>query len=131
MRRAVLALAAIVTAAATLSVVAPREAAAAAIVQADFLKASGNVLKNGSGTGATVNLRGTNVGGWLAQEDWMSPLGEFAVDRTGWVATASAGTASAALDGAAGTRWTPNVDQALASGAGSTWARRRCSAGSR
>lgn len=112
MRRAVLALAAIVTAAATLSVAAPREAAAAAIVQADFLKASGNVLKKGSGTGATVNLRGTNVGGWLAQEDWMSPLGEFAVDRTGWVATASAGTASAALDGAAGTRWTPNVDQA-------------------
>ena len=30
-----------------------------------------------------------NLGGWLTQEDWMSPLGEFAVDRTGWSATAS------------------------------------------
>ena len=61
----------------------PLEAEAAAITASDFIKASGSVLKKGSGTGATVNLRGTNVGGWLTQEDWMSPLGGFAADRSG------------------------------------------------
>jgi aryl-phospho-beta-D-glucosidase BglC (GH1 family) len=38
-----------------------------------FIKASGTVLRDNSGTGAIVNLRGTNLGGWLLQEDWMSP----------------------------------------------------------
>ena len=56
---------------------------AATLGASDFLKASGSVLKNSSGAGTTVNLRGTNLGGWLTQEDWMSPLGEYAVDRTG------------------------------------------------
>lgn len=41
----------------------------------DFLKTSGIVIKNNYGTGSVVNLRGTNLGGWLLQESWMSPLG--------------------------------------------------------
>ena len=87
-------------------------AQAAAIDASDFLKASGPVLKKDSGTGATVNLRGTNLGGWLAHEDWMSPLGEFAVDRTGWSATASSGSAVDAIDGSGTTRWTTGAAQA-------------------
>ena len=102
----------------TTFVTPPLEAEAAAITATDFIKASGSVLKKGSGTGATVNLRGTNVGGWLTQEDWMSPLGEFAADRSGWTATASAGTPSGALDGASTTRWTTNSNQT-----GSEWIR--------
>ncbi|GHF25065.1 discoidin domain-containing protein [Pseudolysinimonas yzui] len=90
----------------------PPLAAHAALGAGDFIKANGNVLKTNSGTGATINLRGTNVGGWLTQEDWMSPLGEFAVDRTGWSASASAGTASAALDGSGTSRWTTGSNQA-------------------
>ncbi len=78
----------------------------------DFLKASGSVLKNSSGTGTTVNLRGTNLGGWLTQEDWMSPLGEYAVDRTGWTASASSGaSAASAIDGSDTSRWTTGLAQ--------------------
>lgn len=40
-----------------------------------FLKTSGTLIKDHSGTGSTVNLRGTNLGGWLLQEGWMSPIG--------------------------------------------------------
>lgn len=94
----------------------PPMAANAALGAADFIKASGNVLKLNSGTGATINLRGTNVGGWLTQEDWMSPLGEYAVDRTGWSATASAGTAGNAINGSGTSRWTTNSNQT-----GSEW----------
>ncbi|SMF38229.1 cellulase family glycosylhydrolase [Paenibacillus barengoltzii] len=45
------------------------------IEQSGFLKASGAVLRDNYGTGNIVNLRGTNLGGWLLQENWMSPLG--------------------------------------------------------
>jgi len=90
----------------------PISASAAPLTATDFIKASGSVLKTNSGTGTTINLRGTNIGGWLTQEDWMSPLGEFAADRTGWTATASAGTASNALDGSSTARWTTNANQA-------------------
>lgn len=90
----------------------PPSAANAALGAGDFIKANGNVLKLNSGTGATINLRGTNIGGWLTQEDWMSPLGEFAVDRTGWTFSASSGTASNAFDGSGTTRWTTNANQA-------------------
>ncbi|TVX99994.1 cellulase family glycosylhydrolase [Cohnella terricola] len=41
----------------------------------DFLKTNGTVIRNNSGTGSVVNLRGTNLGGWMLQEGWMSPLG--------------------------------------------------------
>ncbi|GAA0137808.1 hypothetical protein YSY43_46490 [Paenibacillus sp. YSY-4.3] len=40
-----------------------------------FLKTSGTVIRDRSGTGNIVNLRGTNLGGWMLQEGWMSPLG--------------------------------------------------------
>ncbi|WP_243076386.1 discoidin domain-containing protein [Microbacterium sp. SS28] len=56
--------------------------------------------------GEVLNLRGTNVGGWLTQEDWMSPLGEFAADRTGWSASATGGSPERVLDGSQTTRWT-------------------------
>jgi len=104
--------AAIAVAALIATALVPATAAqAAALTSADFIKASGNVLKTNSGTGATINLRGTNIGGWLTQEDWMSPLGEFAADRTGWSATASAGTAANAIDGAGTSRWTTGANQ--------------------
>lgn len=67
-----------------LTVVGPSRASAA-FGSADFLKANGTVLRNNSGNGAIVNLRGTNLGGWLLQEDWMSPLGaadEYSMRRT-------------------------------------------------
>ena len=35
----------------------------------DFLKANGKFLRNNSGTGDIVTLRGTNLGGWLTHED--------------------------------------------------------------
>lgn len=50
------------------------EEAAAALGTTDFLKTSGTLIKKNNGTGAAVNLRGTNLGGWLIQEPWMSPL---------------------------------------------------------
>jgi hypothetical protein len=38
-----------------------------------FLKADGKVLRNQSGKGEIVTLRGTNVGGWQVMEAWMCP----------------------------------------------------------
>lgn len=38
-----------------------------------FLKADGKVLRDGSGTGNVVQLKGTNAGGYLFQEFWMTP----------------------------------------------------------
>lgn len=82
----------------------------------DFLKANGTVLRNNSGNGAIVNLRGTNLGGWLLQEGWMSPNGEAALDRAGWTASASntqsGSNANNALDGNATTRWSSGAAQA-------------------
>ncbi len=92
------------------------QAANATLGTSDFLKASGTVLKNNSGTGSIVNLRGTNLGGWLLQEGWMSPNGEAALDRSGWTATASStqgGSSPAnALDGNSSTRWSSGQAQA-------------------
>jgi aryl-phospho-beta-D-glucosidase BglC (GH1 family) len=44
-----------------------------ALTEKDFLKANGRDLRNQYGEGEIVNLRGTNVGGWLLQEFWMTP----------------------------------------------------------
>ena len=44
-----------------------------ALTQKDFLKADGKNLRNNSGTGDIINLRGTNAGGYLFQEFWMTP----------------------------------------------------------
>ncbi|MCL4516321.1 MAG: discoidin domain-containing protein [Firmicutes bacterium] len=86
----------------------------AAFTSSDFLKTDGKFIKKNSGTGEIINLRGTNLGGWLTQEDWMSPLGEFAHDRAGWTATASVNSASAgnAIDGDNTTRWDTGTSQA-------------------
>lgn len=59
--------------------------ARAAIGASDFLKTSGTVIKNNNGSGSIVNLHGTNLGGWLLEENWMSPLGgvdEWTVRQT-------------------------------------------------
>lgn len=47
--------------------------AEAAISGSDFLKANGKVLRNNYGNGDVVTLRGTNAGGYLVQEFWMTP----------------------------------------------------------
>ena len=49
---------------------APR---AAAITDKSFLKAVGTDLRDDYGKGRTVTLRGTNAGGYLLQELWMTP----------------------------------------------------------
>ncbi len=118
MKRTMLVAAVVVATLAATGLTPPSAAQAAALTAADFIKANGNVLKTNSGAGTTINLRGTNIGGWLTQEDWMSPLGEFAADRTGWTSTASAGTSSNALDGSGTSRWTTNANQA-----GTEWLR--------
>lgn len=41
-------------------------------VENPFLKADGKVLRNNSGTGDLVQLKGTNAGGYLLQEFWMT-----------------------------------------------------------
>lgn len=38
-----------------------------------FLKTDGKKMRNHYGTGTEVILRGTNAGGWLLMEGWMSP----------------------------------------------------------
>lgn len=43
------------------------------ITSTSFLKANGKVLRNNSGTGDVVQLRGTNAGGYMLQEFWMTP----------------------------------------------------------
>jgi aryl-phospho-beta-D-glucosidase BglC (GH1 family) len=92
----------------------PPSVAHAGFGSGDFLKASGKYIRTNSGTGAITTLRGTNLGGWLAQEDWMNPLGEFALDRSGWAATASinSSTAGNAIDGDNTSRWTTGAAQA-------------------
>ncbi|MCD9023869.1 discoidin domain-containing protein [Cohnella silvisoli] len=90
----------------------PREVAHAALGSSDFLKASGTVLKNNSGTGSIVTLRGTNLGGWLSMEQWMSPLGEGNLSRSGWTATGSGSSGyNNALDGNLSTSWTDGTNQ--------------------
>lgn len=47
--------------------------AASAITSSDFLKANGKNLRKNYGTGDVVQLKGTNAGGYLIQEMWMTP----------------------------------------------------------
>jgi aryl-phospho-beta-D-glucosidase BglC (GH1 family) len=49
-----------------------------------FIKADGKNLRTGYGTGDIINLRGTNAGGYLLQEFWMTPSGasEEVYDQT-------------------------------------------------
>ena len=39
----------------------------------DFLKTCGRYIRNQSGKGERIFLRGTNAGGWLVHEEWMCP----------------------------------------------------------
>jgi len=74
-RKKLLALLLIVCMCFGLVIVAPPTPVRAAFGASDFLKTSGTVIKNNYGTGSVVNLHGTNLGGWLLGENWMSPLG--------------------------------------------------------
>ncbi len=47
--------------------------AADAITSSDFLKANGKSLRSNYGSGEVVQLKGTNAGGYLIQEFWMTP----------------------------------------------------------
>ncbi|MFF2093906.1 cellulase family glycosylhydrolase [Paenibacillus sp. NPDC058174] len=71
-----------------LIVITPKPATVeAAFGPSDFLKTSGKVIRNNSGTGAIVNLRGPNLGGWLLQEEWMSPMNtpdQYTLTQTLW-----------------------------------------------
>lgn len=51
----------------------PAKTAEAAITSSDFLKANGKVLRKNYGSGDIVQLRGTNAGGYMLQEFWMTP----------------------------------------------------------
>ena len=45
-----------------------------AITEEDFLKAAGREVRANSGKGEVVQLKGSNAGGFLVQEPWMSTL---------------------------------------------------------
>jgi len=81
--------------------------------ESDFLKTDGKFIKNHSGIGSIVNLRGTNLGGWLLQEDWMGTLGVAGLEREGWVVSASlnADNAEAAIDGDTSTTWSSGANK--------------------
>ena len=49
------------------------KAASTSFTKDDFLKTNGTTIRNLSGQGESVYLRGTNAGGWLVQESWMNP----------------------------------------------------------
>ena len=51
----------------------------------DFLKTNGKTLRNNSGAGSVITLRGANAGGWLVQESWMCPTD--AVDQKTMIST--------------------------------------------
>src|SRR5882672_8104344 len=46
----------------------------ASAVAGSFLKANGVSIRNNSGQGDVVPLRGVNLGGWLLMEGWMTPM---------------------------------------------------------
>ena len=45
-----------------------------------MLRTDGNKIVNAYGT--QITLRGTNLGGWLMQEGWMTPLGAGEIDHS-------------------------------------------------
>lgn len=67
--------------------------------------------------GQLIPLRGTNLGGWLLQECWMSPAGDANLSgSSGFLASASQTRSGSSvcdvIDDNAATRWTPGVEQA-------------------
>ncbi len=112
-RNKVIAFLLIITMLCSLCLPAPVITYAADITSDDFLKTSGTLIRNNYGQGETVDLHGTNLGGWLMQEDWLSPLGGGRLSQEGWSASASLGTAPGnAIDGNMNTSWTTGVPQA-------------------
>lgn len=41
--------------------------------KSNFLKTDGKVIRNNYGAGEIVQLKGTNIGGWLVMEEWQCP----------------------------------------------------------
>lgn len=82
-----------------LSALSATAAVRAAFADADFLQASGPVIRREHGHGAIVTLRGTNLGGWFLQEPWMCPIGTGRVLRAGWRAEVNGAAKPALLDG--------------------------------
>ncbi len=86
----------------------------------DFLKADGPVIKNNSGEGEVVALRGTNLGSWLSMEYWIGPLGYGIINRTGWTASGSSSVSDSnlayMLDGDESTQWNSGTAQVATSG---------------
>nr|WP_319511166.1 cellulase family glycosylhydrolase [uncultured Draconibacterium sp.] len=87
----------------------------AQFTSSDFLKAAGPVIRNQSGEGDVVALRGTNFGSWLSMEHWIGPLGYGLIDRSEWTVSASANVSSDNLDyiidGDESTRWNSSTNQ--------------------
>ena len=87
--------------------------------KADFLKAEGIYLRNQSGVGERILLRGTNLGGWLHREGWMDGGGMIKelADSSQWILVDSLPTGDHAAilrtltDGDPDTRWTTNAPQ--------------------
>jgi len=53
---------------------APAPTEKTGLTSIDFLKVEGRIIRNNFGRGERVILRGTNIGGWLIHEPWMSPI---------------------------------------------------------
>jgi len=87
--------------------------AAEALGPSDFIAADGPWLRRESGHGEAVLLRGTNIGGWLMHESWMSPIGLSPLAREGWKIEAPGGTPESALDGDVCTTWLPPQEGAV------------------
>jgi len=81
----------------------------------DFLKASGPVIRNQSGEGEMVSLRGTNLGSWLSMEHWIGPLGYGVINRQNWEITGSISVSGndfdLMLDGNEDTKWNSGTKQ--------------------
>jgi len=93
------------------------EAAGVSLIgQSDFLKTDGIFVKDQYGTGNKVGLHGTNLGGWMLQEAWMSPLGDGPLNQSNWTvsasSTASGSDTANAIDGNDATRWMSGLSQA-------------------
>lgn len=90
----------------------------------DFLKTSGQYIRNQSGQGDVVALRGTNLGSWLSMEYWIGPLGYGLLNRDNWSATnsstVSADNLSYILDGDESTIWNSGTAQVATAGQGIT-----------
>ncbi|WP_321370050.1 cellulase family glycosylhydrolase [uncultured Draconibacterium sp.] len=86
----------------------------------DFLKASGPVIRNQSGDGDIVALRGTNLGSWLSMEHWIGALGYGVINRQNWQVTGSVAVSGnnfeLMLDGDEATKWNSGTTQNSYSG---------------